>query len=144
MSREPVSAARDQNARFLPSAATQPTMHPTLLAPPTGGEPMGRSPLLPLRAVPARLHGQRSTHQAIAIVPPLPVLASGGGPGDPLYVPGRATYQGHEAPDNGAPRIIGTCKPLHHNKVEAQEGEMKKKRNRLVQNHCRSKKDFAF
>ncbi|TWW60224.1 hypothetical protein D4764_05G0003140 [Takifugu flavidus] len=32
-------------------------------------------------------------------------------------------YQGHIAPDNGAPGIIGTRKPLHHDKVAAQGGD---------------------
>ncbi|TWW77424.1 hypothetical protein D4764_12G0008140 [Takifugu flavidus] len=39
-----------------------------------------------------------------------PGLAPGGGPGP---VGHGWPYQGHKAPDNGPPRIIETCKPLH-------------------------------
>ncbi|TWW69633.1 hypothetical protein D4764_18G0004390 [Takifugu flavidus] len=44
---------------------------------------------------------------------PPPGLAPGGGPGPVCH---GWPYQGHIAPDNGAPGIIGTRKPLHHDK----------------------------
>ena len=48
-----------------PLAATQYTMHPTLLAPPVGVKPMGRGSHV---AKPGQTHGQRFGHHALAVV----------------------------------------------------------------------------
>ena len=55
---------------------------------------------------------QRVFGAMVCLVPHLRLVWHGG------------AYQGHKAQDNWAPRIIGTLKPLHHNKVVAQKGQV--------------------
>ncbi|TWW70651.1 hypothetical protein D4764_17G0001340 [Takifugu flavidus] len=129
--REPVSVAGDQTAK-VPAFGRYPhTMHPPdphwpllqVESPREGG------PMLPLFGLcPAGLHGQRSGHQALANVPRPQAWLQEGAPGVLGYALSGPhlgpvchgwPYQGQKAPDNGAPRIIGTVKPLHHDKVDA-------------------------
>ncbi|KAI3375244.1 hypothetical protein L3Q82_021741 [Scortum barcoo] len=75
---------------------------------PFRAEPIGRVPWAKTRPPGARLRA------------PTPGLAPGWGPGPVCH--GRP-YQGRNAPDNIAPRIIRAHKPLHHSKVAVQGGE---------------------
>ncbi|TWW67943.1 Cytoplasmic dynein 1 light intermediate chain 2 [Takifugu flavidus] len=111
--RKPVYAAEDQTAK-VPAFGRYPTHNaPDPLAPPAGGEPTGRGSRVAFSGC-AR---PDSMGRGPATRPPYPQAWLQEGPPDHGW-----PYQGHKAPDNGAPRIIGTRKPLHHDKVVAQEG----------------------
>ncbi|KAK5617462.1 hypothetical protein CRENBAI_005691 [Crenichthys baileyi] len=69
-------------SRSQPSATTHNTLHPTPLAHPTGGEPIGRGTHVS-SSDSARLHGSKPGHRGVRQLDPPPGLAPEWGPGDP-------------------------------------------------------------
>ncbi|KAI3372063.1 hypothetical protein L3Q82_006704 [Scortum barcoo] len=86
-----------------------------------GGEPTGRQagPRRHFGLSPAGSRGQRPGHQALACEPQPQAWLQGGAPAHLARHLGPVChgrpYQGRNAPDNIAPRIIRAHKPLHHN-----------------------------
>ncbi|KAI3362864.1 hypothetical protein L3Q82_001905 [Scortum barcoo] len=76
-------------------------------------------PTSPFRAEPGRVPWAKTRPPGARLRAPTPGLAPGWGPGPVCH--GRP-YQGRNAPDNIAPRIIRAHKPLHHNKAGNQAG----------------------
>uniref|UniRef100_A0A674NVI8 Family with sequence similarity 184 member B n=1 Tax=Takifugu rubripes TaxID=31033 RepID=A0A674NVI8_TAKRU len=142
--------------RSLPLAATQNTMHLTPLAPPAGGEPTGRgshvaSSGCAMGRGPATRRSPNMPHPQAWLQEGTPVtrILGKGNLAPMLFFIMRGSwamlcliphlgpvwhgwpYQGHIAPDNGAPRIIGTRKPLHHDKVCERLEEERRSREEL-------------
>ncbi|TWW71512.1 hypothetical protein D4764_16G0000090 [Takifugu flavidus] len=90
-------------------------MHLTPLAPPASGEPTGRESHVASSgcARPDLMGRGPATRRSPTCPTPRP--------GSRRPVCHGWPHKGHIAPDNGAPRINGTRKPLHHDKVVAQE-----------------------
>ncbi|KAI3361656.1 hypothetical protein L3Q82_002023 [Scortum barcoo] len=86
-------------------------------------------PTSPFRAEPGRVPWAKTRPPGARLRAPTPGLAPGWGPGPVCH--GRP-YQGRNAPDNIAPRIIRAHKPLHHSKVAVQGGGTSTRRNALT------------
>ncbi|KAI3369438.1 hypothetical protein L3Q82_007659 [Scortum barcoo] len=104
--------SRDWVVEAPATTATQTTLHrPLMDLPAWVVSLLEGGPTSPFRAEPGRVPWAKTRPPGARLRAPTPGLAPGWGPGPVCH--GRP-YQGRNAPDNIAPRIIRAHKPLHH------------------------------